>query len=414
MKKVVSAALVIVLIVSMSTLAFATSRSDELILEKTGTMYDYINISFASSVEAEGEHGISSIESIIPEFQPQTSRAEAKGATVGRLEVRFASEFTVGKDEAKALGSSYFAEQISNMAILAAEQNICIVPDLDNPDFQIFAKSQAVETSDQNVIKLIKFIDIYENYEHNLKMKSLVSTLENTTFATAGEFLTNPSLQELISMMPITATPTAENAPLQLAAGVVDTHSLSGYDADAAVEYAAAWWNKTNNTDYGYYADYYEHPTPNNNDMWSGGTGDNRRTWSDCANFVSQCLKAGGAEHVGWNPLTQATDNQYWFYSNIRPSYSWGGASNFYYHWGQRVGTRSGANLTQKGDPASLDLAGDGIPEHTIIITSINESTGSLSDMKYACHTSDQYEAYGKSLRTIYDTYESVWVYKVG
>lgn len=33
---------------------------------------------------------------------------------------------------------------------------------------------------------------------------------------------------------------------------------------------------------------------------------------------------------------------------------------------------------------------------------------------KYACHTSDQYEATGKSLSTIYNNCEAVWIYKVG
>lgn len=41
---------------------------------------------------------------------------------------------------------------------------------------------------------------------------------------------------------------------------------------------------------------------PKNNNMWSGGTGNNKRTWQDCANYVSQCLAAGGAEQIesGW------------------------------------------------------------------------------------------------------------------
>lgn len=412
MKKILSAILMIALIASASTSAFASSGVNELALDKTGTTYDFIDISFAPTVAIDGEDGISSVEKMVPEFQ---FGSDARGISSSRLEVRFASEFTVNKEDAKTLGTTYYAEAINDIVILAAEQGVSIIPDMDDPDFQLFAKSQALVTSDQNVIDLIKFIDIYENYEHNLKMETLVSTLENTIFTSTGDFITDPSLNELLSMMPVTGMPTAETAPLQLATEADgSTRSLSGYDADAAVEYAATWWNKTNNTDYGYYADYADHPDPNNNNMWSGGTGNNRRTWQDCANFVSQCLEAGGAEYIGWNPLTHATDNQYWFYSNIRPSYSWGGASNFYYHWGSRVGTRSHAGLTQKGDPVSVDNGGDNIPDHTIIITSINEDTGSLSDMKYACHTSDQYEAEGKSLQTIYDTYEAVWVYEVG
>lgn len=74
----------------------------------------------------------------------------------------------------------------------------------------------------------------------------------------------------------------------------------------------------------------------------------------------------------------------------------------------KEVKTISRVERAQTGQKNTLAMVG------IIIITSINEDTGSLSDMKYACHTSDQYEAEGKSLRTIYDTYEAVWVYEVG
>jgi len=39
--------------------------------------------------------------------------------------------------------------------------------------------------------------------------------------------------------------------------------------------------------------------------------------------------------------------------------------------------------LTQKGDPVSVDNGGDNIPDHTIIITSINEDTGSLPESRF-------------------------------
>lgn len=70
------------------------------------------------------------------------------------------------------------------------------------------------------------------------------------------------------------------------------------------------------------------------------------------------------------------------------------------------------SNSEKKGDPFSVDYGGDNIPEHTLIITSVSGT--STSNMKYACHTSDQFEEPGKSLRTIYDSCESVWIYKVG
>ena len=80
-------------------------------------------------------------------------------------------------------------------------------------------------------------------------------------------------------------------------------------------------------------------------------------------------------------------------------------------------GTKNMAALAAFGGfgvatPISVDYGGDNIPEHTLIITSVSGT--STSNMKYACHTSDQFEEPGKSLRTIYDSCESVWIYKVG
>ena len=146
--------------------------------------------------------------------------------------------------------------------------------------------------------------------------------------------------------------------------------------------------------------------------MWSEGTGNNYRTWADCANYVSQCLAAGGAQQIKKGLILPHTRTGNWYYSDSKPSHTWGGASNFFNHWSGRVGTRSSASQTKKGDPFSVDYGGDDIPDHTLIITSVSGT--SLSTMKFACHTADQYEASGKSLQTIYNTSEKVWIYKVG
>lgn len=188
---------------------------NEFPLEQTGTTYDLIDISFSSAVDIDG---FRAVEKIVPEFQTSS----------GQLEVRFASEFTVSKEKAKALGSTYFSEAIDDIVSLAAKQEVTIPPDLDDPVFQFFVKSQALETSNQHIIELVKFIDIYENYEYNSKMKELVSTLENTVFSSTTEFVTDTSVKELLSMMPVAGVSTAETAPLQSVAETTEsTLSLS-------------------------------------------------------------------------------------------------------------------------------------------------------------------------------------------
>lgn len=86
-----------------------------------------------------------------------------------------------------------------------------------------------------------------------------------------------------------------------------------------------------------------------------------------------------------------------------------GGANNFQQHWTERVGTLSSSADTQVGDPVSLDYGGDNIADHTVIITTVN---GIYSNqMLYAGHTSDQFEATGKSLATLYSSCENIWIY---
>lgn len=283
--------------------------------------------------------------------------------------------------------------------------------DIDDKTLQAFAKRQFLLTEDPDVIAFIKFIDIYENYDYNIEMRKLASAIETREYASTDDLLSDEDLFTLLSMMPVTINGTAENGSDDGNDKNSET-GLPGYDANAAVGYAYSWWNKTNNTTYGYYARYNNHPDPTNNNMWSEGTGNNYRTWADCANYVSQCLAAGGAQQIKKGLILPHTRTGNWYYSDSKPSHTWGGASNFFNHWSDRVGTRSSASQTKKGDPFSVDYGGDDIPDHTLIITSVSGT--SLSNMKFACHTADQYEASGKSLQTIYNTSEKVWIYKVG
>lgn len=253
-----TAVLMTCLAIFMSTSVFATSDVNQFPLEKTGTTYELIDIFFSSAVGIDGKDGLRSVEKKIPEFHVRSFDTDSKRIASGQLEVRFASEFTVSKEDAKAFGSAYFSEAINDMVSLAAKHEFTIPPDLDDSDFQFFVKSQALEISDPDVIQLIKFIDIYENYEHNLKMKELVSTLENTVFSSTTDFVKDGSLKELLSMMPVAGVSTAEAAPSQSVAEATEST--------------------------------HDH-------MWSRGTE------IDFANLVSQYLSSVDAAQVGWNPV---------------------------------------------------------------------------------------------------------------
>jgi hypothetical protein len=406
---------VLIAVIMTSTMLFGTISPSlnvaklETNLSQTGTTYEKAIITFGyNSEEADKEFELIKCE--IPEIQ-DIVKLETLLLAKGELEVRYASVFTVDREAAKEYGFKKYQTVINELVLMAKNQGYDISADLNDTNLQAYAKQQFLITDDHVLIDFIKFIDIYENYAYNDEMRSIVEKLEAHTFASVDELLANEELFELLNMMPVTIKSTQEHCPTPRGDKNSET-GLPGYNANDAVSYAASWWNKTNNTDYGYYANYYQHPDPTNNNMWSGGSGNNHRTWSDCADYVSQCLAAGGAPEIKKGLITPHTRTGNWYYRDSRPSHTWGGASNFFNHWSDRVGVRAYADQTKKGDPFSVDYGGDSIPDHTLIITYVSGT--SLSNMKYACHTSDQYNSSGKSLQTIYNNSEAVWIYKVG
>lgn len=408
-------AVIIACVLTLCTVmpAFASSSfAVDQELSKTGTIYETVSFTSLSTSQMDSNREFRAMQSELPEFKEIEFDRDTSSANY-KMEVRYASVYTVSQDEARKYGYEKYQNVINQLVEMAQKQGIVLSANIDDLELQAYAKAQFLSTDDPDVISFVKFIDIYENYAYNDTMRKMVTEIEARTFSSSNELLRDDTLFELLSMMPVTVDSTLEGGSAKNNNTASATSSaLSGYDADAAVSYASTWAYKTNNTDYGYYASYNNHPTPKNNNMWSGGTGNNKRTWQDCANYVSQCLAAGGAEQIesGWLLPHQKTEN--WYYSDSKPSHTWGGAPNFFNHWKDRVGVRSSTNDAKKGDPFSVDYGGDNIPEHTLIITSVSGT--STSNMKYACHTSDQFEEPGKSLRTIYDSCESVWIYKVG
>lgn len=416
MKKRLISLICIISLFSISSVSSAKLLTSSLSgLTKTGTItfplaisvFENKNSRFGDSLTFEKERN--SIVSIYNELQIErdTVDKESRSNTIiVSLDLRMPTTFTCTQQEAREAGMLHYADTIQALLVKYPHAS----GDIDDKEFQTVAMTNALTTNDQKGVEFAKFLDIYENYTYNDEMIALAEKVENMVFSSVEDFLLNEDFALLYHMMPTTIAATQQTESTNKNGNIISPNALSYYYPDDAAKYAAKWWNKTNNTDYSYYARYYNHPTPYNDNMWSGGTGNDHRNWQDCANFVSQCLYAGGAPEVGIN-LTYPGDIERWFYSFIRPSYSWGGANNFMQHWADRVGTRSSATSTKKGDPVSLDFSGDGIADHTVLITSV--ASTSLSDMKYACHTADQYEATGKSLQTLYNTYEWVWVYAI-
>ena len=304
--------------------------------------------------------------------------------TVDSQEVRLYSEPVMNSEDALTTYADAFE-------LCAEAAEVYGIPaDINNSDFVAFAKAYAAmnENGTPAFVEECKdfavYLDYYENVEINQQILNAISA--NTR---------NADWSEIASLMPTTSDSTvAAGETAQEDSTVAETQS-SSYDTAEVVAYARTWWNKTNNTDYPYYAEYNGMDTSRNdyNSLDSGRSGqsDPARGWSDCADFVSQCLAAGGVPQIKSGLILPHQKTGNWYYNDDKPSHTWGGASNFYNHWKERVGVASSSADLGVGDAVSIDFGGDGSPDHTVIIVSA-ESTDSSKHL--ASHTTDRYMYY--------------------
>ncbi|WP_187442189.1 amidase domain-containing protein [Sutcliffiella horikoshii] len=258
-----------------------------------------------------------------------------------------------------------------------------IVSDVNDPTYQQFVLSlggsfdEFSEEEMGKIVSFVKFIDLYENHEKNDKLKQYKNKLTNNTI------LSEEENAELNSLLPVSsnAESTAENAVStndEVSGSSMSPMTVysNGYDNIKARDYAYKWWDGRNPA-YDYYA-YKEGCSVYDTNCW--------KKWNDCTNFVSQAIYTGGMKLRYGSHYTSSSS---WSYGVV-PSYSWGGAHNFYLHWKSRAGIASSVSALQTGDVVNADFGGDGQIDHTAIIT---KNTGSYSSNKYLTqHTSDKKE----------------------
>ncbi|MGG4042079.1 amidase domain-containing protein [Bacillus smithii] len=124
-----------------------------------------------------------------------------------------------------------------------------------------------------------------------------------------------------------------------------DTAERAGFEYNRlkAVQYAERWWNSYNPA----YKKFHV----------------------DCTNFISQCLKAGGAPMRGYPNRGQG-----WWMQNSSWSYSWSVAHSFRMYLdrsktGLKANEVRNAAELQLGDVICYDFQGDGRFDHTTIVT---------------------------------------------
>ena len=121
---------------------------------------------------------------------------------------------------------------------------------------------------------------------------------------------------------------------------------MATYNREAAVAYARKWWNSANPA-YPFFS-------------------------VDCTNFISQCLRAGGAPMYGYPNRSKG-----WWLQGGTWSFSWSVAHSL--RWfidsskqGLRAKRVMNASELQIGDVIFYDFQGDGRIDHSTIVTSMH------------------------------------------
>jgi hypothetical protein len=275
-------------------------------------------------------------------------------------------------------------------------KNISIPRDIDDREYQEFVKSLEAfldEFADEEkaiVAEFAQFVDLYENIAQNQKLKEYQEKMEKNPNSLAEE-----ELIDLYERMPDTDLDFTEDAlsnvsiretGLQMMATVYG----NGYNPTKARDYAYKWCdekNRVRNPKYSkYYADYYECAKKKKKLA---------DCWNDCTNFVSQTLAEGGMRQSRQNlPGPDYIYPSNWYYGDgtrsNRPSWTWGGARDFYHHWKLRttpIEIKKGYKSTslKVGDAVSADWRRDGDKDHTAIVTKVEKGRPSVT-----YHTSDK------------------------
>lgn len=142
------------------------------------------------------------------------------------------------------------------------------------------------------------------------------------------------------------------------------------YDSYLAVQYARSWALSRNSV----YPDFSAN---------SGG--------GDCTNFASQVLRAGGFRNTVTDRPT--SDQRWYFVSKTSYSQTWSVAQGLYnrfkngyenwYSW-------SGVTSLNYGDLVFADWQGDGLIDHTMIVTGFKKMTDGTVDPVFSYHSSDR------------------------
>lgn len=247
---------------------------------------------------------------------------------------------SVLKDNINRINQAYVSDSRTETNFLRDNEQLCLTRKLENLENR---KCKIVKSivdgyiiSNQEIDDLRK-VDYVIHFQHLIKQNKIFF-IEEKLEERRAVFSKNEMVDDY-SVLSEKQRLNSKASPLQWEDGEAYRYKYSRLEA---VRYAERWWN-----DYNPQYKKFE---------------------NNCTNFISQCLRAGGAPMTGYPKRNKG----WWFQSN-NWSYSWAVAHAFrWYLSGAKSGLRtkeeSSPEQLIKGDVICYDFDGDGRWQHSTIV----------------------------------------------
>jgi hypothetical protein len=259
----------------------------------------------------------------------------------------------------------------------------------------ITSKSEDFDLGYYNKVLSIGVLPYVKEEEAKEEIRSLIKDISNKT--TDKERIKKEN-QKVFGGNPPESTTDSEEGVNEEDKIDISLHGFR-YDADDAVDYAKKWTRNgyvTRNPDY----DWYD-------------------GMNDCTNFVSQVLhdsSAGGISYVrtdvpGWDYKSEKN----WYYSDWKPSWTWGGAHNLYYHLmnqSSNVRRLYYWRYVEEGDIIQFDMEPDDGTfhiGHSVVVT--KKTSNSSHGLYVTYHTTDKED---EPLKTFLDAGYRGYAWAIG
>lgn len=350
MKKILSLALCLIMLISSSPVVFATGIAD-LSAPKSITLVEkepvVTSVNKIRNIDSVSVHNGINIDGTYYDLYCTFSSQEKAMSQIG-IKCKTLIETLSAMYNLDSFGEETWPEYCSSMYRLLDDANCPSWYTESNSDF----------------LELRSFFDIYENYYKNQYIIEQINCFKSVTTATSKTKIH----KDIFLMLPYTSTEAKTNIYSNASA-----NSISGtFNKSSAIAYAKNHATSRN--------------LPKYHSFLRG----------DCTNFASQILESGGVKQV----VTNSESSGWWHKTQVtKPGYihthsnSWTMADVFANYFGVSYKTTNNATFSaniRAGDFIALDAEKDGDWDHIGFVVAVKSTkTNGYYDYQVAQHTTD-------------------------